>query len=285
MEKTNNLVSIFLLLLVSITLKSQPVAPTGRHWTVVSELTDEFNGTSLDRQKWLNYQPYWAGREPSQFDTNNVSVSDGNLILRSRVTNHDKQGNWIASACVSSKTKTMKPGYYSEARVKCPDLSMTGAYWFQGNYSEIDVVENFGAATAPKYSNYSTYMNSTLHYFKDGWSWDKAEQWNGNILPTSCADSFYTYGVWWKDSTTVIFYLNGKEVHTSKTGGPFDENMYMFFDMEAFDWGIGMPTIASLDDNSKNKQFVDWVHTYKLEKNNDKSVPESGLIKSVKNSK
>jgi hypothetical protein len=285
MKRTVFIFSILLLTSVSYTVKSQPTAPIGQHWTGVSELTDEYNGTLLDMQKWLNYQPYWAGREPSQFDTNNVSVSGGNLILLSRVTNHDKKGNWIASACVTSKTKAMKPGYYSEARVKCPDMSMTGAYWFQGNYSEIDVVENFGAATAQKYANYATYMNSTLHYFKDGWARDKAEQWNGNVLPTSCADTFYTYGVWWKDSTKVIFYLNRKEVHTSKTGGSFDENMYMFFDMEAFDWGIGMPTVASLDDNSKNKQYVDWVHTYKLEKDNDKSVPESGLNKSVKNSK
>ncbi|MFZ4546161.1 MAG: carbohydrate binding domain-containing protein [Bacteroidales bacterium] len=47
----------------------------------------------------------------------------------------------------------------------------------------------------------------------------------------------------------------------------FNENMQVFFDMEAYTWGIGLPTIASLDDNTKNTQYVDWIHTYMLTDN------------------
>jgi len=134
----------------------------------------------------------------------------------------------------------------------------------QGSCSEIDVIENFGAPTAPAYAGYETHMMTNLHYFKDGWANDKTTPWEAAIIKPACDKDFFTYGVWWKDSVTVIFYLDGKAVHTSKPGGLFKENMYMFFDMETFIWGIGLPTIESLDDSTKNTQYVDWVRTYKL---------------------
>jgi hypothetical protein len=259
------LLIIFLFAGTSNLTKAQPVITADNQWIPVNELTDEFNGSLLDGSKWINYHPYWDGRFPSAFKKENVSVSGGCLKLKSTVANYQKQGIWVNAACVSSKTKVMKPGYYSEARIKCPTLSMTGAYWFQGSYSEIDVIENFGAPTAPAYSGHETHMKTCLNYFKDGWASNKMTQWEGAIVKPACDKDFFTYGVWWKDSATVIFYLDGKEVHTSKPSGFFKENMYMFFDMETFIWGIGLPTIESLDDSTKNIQYVDWVRTYKLE--------------------
>jgi hypothetical protein len=259
----------------SFRTKSQPIVDSNYYWEIVPELTDEFNETVLDKQKWFNYLPYWSGREPSQFDTNNVTVSEGCLRLKSTVSNYNQTGNWIASSCVTSKTKAMRPGYYSEAKIKCPKLSMTGAFWFQGLYSEIDVIENFGAPTAAKYAGYETYMNTNTHYFVGGFVNDKYTQWSASILQPSCADTFFTYGVWWKDPATIIFFLNGQEIHTSKPAGSFNENMYMFFDMEAFSWGIGLPTIESLDDSTRNTQYVDWVRTFKLvPKSNSTLVPD-----------
>ena len=51
-------------------------------WQVQSALSDEFDGNSLDTTKWYNYHTYWSGRDPSQFSTDNVSVSNGVLVLR-----------------------------------------------------------------------------------------------------------------------------------------------------------------------------------------------------------
>lgn len=259
------LIIFFAIGLASNVLKAQPLILGEKHWVPVSELTDEFNDSVLDESKWINYHHYWAGRPPSAFKKENVSVSNGFLKLKSTVANYQQEGIWVNAACVSSKAKSMKPGYYSEARIKCPTLSMTGAFWFQGNYSEIDVIENFGAPTAPAYAGHETHMKTNLHYFMDGWENDKSTPWEAAIVKPACDKDFFTYGVWWKDSETVVFYLNGKEVHTSKTGGLFNENMYLFFDMETFNWGVGLPTLESLDDSTKNTQCVDWVRTYKIE--------------------
>jgi len=154
------LLIILLFAVVTNLSKAQPLRPIEKQWVPVNELTDEFNGSVLDGGKWLNYHPYWIGRAPSVFKTENVSVSGGYLKLKSTVANYDQQGNWVNAACVSSKTKAMKPGYYTEARIKCPTLSMTGAYWFQGSYSEIDVIENFGAPTSPVFAGHETHMKT-----------------------------------------------------------------------------------------------------------------------------
>lgn len=254
----------FMLWIDTQPLLAQPAAPAGKQWQVVPELTDEFNGSSLDASKWQPDHPYWNGREPSQFTPNNVSVSGGNLRLKSTVKDWNKQGNWVWSACVTSQTKAMKKGFYSEARIKCSSLSMTGAYWFQGNYSEIDVIENFGAPSNPSYADHDHHMKTNLHYFANGWNNDITSPWEANILSPACDDAYFTYGVWWKDAWTIVFYLNGQEVHTSTPGGAFNEDMYMFFDTEVFSWGIGHPTLASLDNDAINTQLVDWVHTYEL---------------------
>lgn len=242
-----------------------PPAPLGVRWVPVAALTDEFDGDTLDDGKWVPYHHYWNGREPSQFNRANVSVTGGNLKLKSTVADVSQTGNWVSSACVSSRAKSMKRGMYSEARIRCPTLSMTGAYWFQGSYSEIDVIENFGAPTGAGYEDYDRRMMTNLHYFAGGWANDVPTPWEKTDLDPPVDEAFWVYGVWWKNSREVVFYLNGEPVHTSRAAGDFDEDMYLFFDMETFHWGIGLPTLESLQDDRKNTQYVDWVRTYELQ--------------------
>jgi hypothetical protein len=52
---------IFLLAIASNMLKGQPLSPVEKQWVPVSELTDEFNGSLLDSNKWINFHPYWDG--------------------------------------------------------------------------------------------------------------------------------------------------------------------------------------------------------------------------------
>jgi hypothetical protein len=52
-------------------------------------------------------------------------------------------------------------------------------------------------------------------------------------------------------------------VATITTRGPFTIPQYMFFDQEAFTWA-GLPTVESLQDNTRNAMYVDWVHAWRL---------------------
>ncbi len=92
------------------------------------------------------------GAHPSRFSTNNVTVGHGYLGLSSTpmVTQVESCANpnkdiWIHSACVASRKPIASYGYYA-ARVKASRLPMTSSFWFQGKYSEIDVVEEVGAS-------------------------------------------------------------------------------------------------------------------------------------------
>ena len=44
-----------------------PEPPVGQRWILNEDFSDEFNGTSLDSDKWLDHHPKWSGREPGIF--------------------------------------------------------------------------------------------------------------------------------------------------------------------------------------------------------------------------
>jgi beta-glucanase (GH16 family) len=244
-----------------------PQAPPGYRWQETPDLSDEFNGPELDKAKWLPFQPYWQGREPSHFDPGNVATHEGKLELRSTSLVNDiaevKHPNWdiwIHAACVASTTPRATYGYY-EARVKASRLVMTSSFWFQGKYSEIDVVEEIGGLG--KHFLQSDSMQMNTHYFPQGWSTDKStyEAWK---MPYAAADEFHVYGMWWKDKDTVWFYHDGKKVAELHPRGEFLEPMYLFFDTEVFT-SEGLPTVESLKDPQQDTMSVDWVRAWKLE--------------------
>jgi len=239
-----------------------PCPPKGYRWQIIESLTDEFAGDALDESKWLAQHPYWSGRN-STHTPSNVSVRDGNLRLLStlRAGATEVKASTVTAACVASTTARCGPGYY-EARIKCSDISMTSAFWLQGKYSEIDVIENIGNASEPN----SVWINQTMmtntHYFKGGWDKDRKTPFNWK-MPSPSSAEYHVYAVWWKDQDTVASYHNGQLIKDVTTGGPFDEKQYMFFDTEVFTLH-GWPTKASLLDPNKNTMLVDWVRAWQL---------------------
>lgn len=243
-----------------------PPAPAGRKWQAFAGLSDEFTSGKLDGAKWLPGLTYWDGRPPSRYDAKNVSVADGMLKLRSTPlvasltkVRHPDEDIWVASACVSSKKYVAFYGYY-EARIQASDLSMTSSFWFQGKYSEIDVVEQLGAPVVN--ADDRNFMLMNTHSFKDGWDKDVAtpERWR---MPTPAAAGFHVYGVWWKDQDTVWFYHDGTKVAEVKPHARFLEPMLMIFDTEVFTWS-GLPSVESLNNPKRNSMDIDWVRAWKL---------------------
>lgn len=233
--------------------------PISGSWEPIPELTDEFSGTSLDTNKWQYNHPYWSGREPSQYNAANVSVGGGNLQLKSTVANYNQTGNWVWAACITSLQKTVQAGGYYESRIKGSNISMTSAFWMQGSYSEIDVIENIGESTVD--SSRNRLMRINTHYYPNGWDNDIKTPHNFDMGFESDS-GFHVYAVYWENNSTMRFYLDNIEVWSTQTGGPFNEPMYMFFDTEVFTWD-GLPTISSLDDNNKNTMYVDWVRSWR----------------------
>lgn len=244
---------------------AQPNAPSGKKWQAVNELTDDFN--SFNSSKWQKGHPYWAGRSPSQFNNNNLSWQNGNLRLTGTLRYPNRQGDFIWTACLTSKAKSFKKGMYAEARIKNADMAIVSSFWMQGNYSEIDVIENWGEVKNNqwRYLDYTMEMNT--HYYPKpcGWPCDKKTPKHatnpGNVGNSA---EYAVYGVWWVDSRNIRWYRDGVQVASVTLSHDFNEDMYMFFDMEAFTWGPGLPSNNDLNNGNKNTAFYDWVRTYRL---------------------
>jgi beta-glucanase (GH16 family) len=254
------------LLLIGSLAHSLPAAPDGYRWEPIPELSDDFNGAQLDSSKWAPSHPYWKGREPSRFNEANVSTHHGRLELRSTAAVKalsdvkDLQKDiWVNSACVSSKAPIASYGYY-EARMKASQLSMSSSFWFQGKYSEIDVVEQFGKPVNRSWR--SRYMMMDSHYFTGNPKTDHNAQARTE-MSSGAGEQYHVYGVWWKDKDSLVYFLDGREVARTHPAGEFLEPMYMFFDTEVFT-DSGLPSIADLQDDRINTMSVDWVHSWRL---------------------
>jgi hypothetical protein len=271
---------------------SLPDVPDGFHWEKIEHLSDEFNEDGLDESKWLDYHPYWNGREPSRYSKDNVNVTNDNLILintsqvddLSEVANPD-QDVWVDAAVITSKNRNVSYGYY-EARIKESNISMMSAFWFQGKYSEIDVIENIGA---PSNSNgHEKQMHMNTHYYPGGWDNDQTTPRNWT-MPYLAGEDYHVYGVWWIDERHMNFYHNGTLTAEVELPGDYDEPMYMFFDTEVFTWE-GLPTIESLNNPDLNTMYVDWVRSWELapgssvEQSSTSNLPDqSSLIQNYPN--
>ena len=262
-------------------IDAQGFPPLTESWGLVDLLTDEFDGDVINSEKWNDLHPIWSGRAPSQFKKEKTTVGGGYLRLKStsRVDDLSEVENpevdiWVDAASMTSKTNIAKPGHYYEASFKASELSMASSFWFRmGTYSEIDVIDNMGHSSIPeKEEDKAHEYHANTHYY--------GIHENLNPLPsefqmeTKGRDEFHTYGLWWKDPKTLIFYHNGEEVMAITPQVDFDEDLFLIFDTEVFTWD-GLPTIESLNDDSRNTMLVDFVRTYQL----TQATFDPGLLK------
>ena len=84
--------------------------------------------------------------------------------------------------------------------------------------------------------------------------------------PTKNSERFYTYGFYWKSATELMFYLDGEYVYTLNPPIPFDNDLFLQFSIEAYDWNPipddgGRVANASKEDRTT---LIDYIHVYKL---------------------
>src|SRR5512137_774182 len=115
---------------------------------------DEFDGPTLDTNKWRIGMSWWRGRQPAWFNPTNVTVRDGGLHLTMRKEavppELEKQGyKDYTSAALHTKARSSF-GYY-EVKARPMNSGGSSSFWFcqdetPGWGTEIDVFEIGGKA-------------------------------------------------------------------------------------------------------------------------------------------
>ncbi len=270
-----------------------PTAPPGYKWELSAQYSDEFDGNSLDLDKWRKKHPFWNGRKPAWFNPASISVGDGYMKITNGILDNPFNGYEIYGGAVTSKNENTKFAYY-ECRLKASSTRMSTTFWLENrkaplpggcggdSYSqELDIVETIGDAT--RHPNYATHMKSNTHFrwkncnggneqfFSKGTTTGPIKAPDGSNQESD--EGFHTYGAWWKDANEVTFYLDNEQgetvpFRTDKTATPFNRGMFICMVTETYDWEQ-RPTDASLTDPNRNTSYYDWVRVWVL-------VPDDG---------
>ncbi len=222
-------------------------------------MSDEFESTALDPNKWHPKNPRWLGRQPAFFYPGNVSVSEGKLHLtmkKEEVTQmpRDKGYHTYTSAAVQSKTK-VKYGYFE---VKCKPMKSHGSssFWFYDRtpdlWTEIDVFEIGGAAPG-----FEKKYNMNVHVFRTPSAkkhWAFHGEW---IAPANLADDYHVYGLGW-DKERIKWYFDGVLVRWVENTH-WHQPLTLNFDSETMPKWFGLPK----DSDLPSTYSIEYVRAWK----------------------
>ncbi|HBE67520.1 MAG TPA: hypothetical protein DDW52_05155, partial [Planctomycetaceae bacterium] len=264
-------------LVVPQTLQSNlPTAPHGFRWESIDSLTDEFDGKQLDRSKWHDHNPNWVGRAPGKFMPSSVAVEDGLLRIQLEPLIPADGEFTIAAGTIQAKQRALY-GYY-ECRMKASQLSASSNFWFvsddiklNGGSLKQELIAQFTIGKSDQHKDFMKSTAMSAYKSKDAGTQRRKTKVTDQVkLASSVADDFHTYGLWWVDANTLVFYADGKHAYTLHPSKKFDARPFrhplsMTFVCETYDWQP-IPTARELVDEAKNTALIDYVRSYRLVK-------------------
>ena len=214
--------------------------------------SDEFNGYSLDTQKWntaYRWGPGWTinGEKQYYVDRNNNPdfghspfEFDGNHMTISAIRTPDylsSSANWkpyLSGALTTYNKFKMRYGYV-EMRARLPKgKGLWSAFWLlhqndNDRRPEIDVVEYIGDRPNTVYNTY--------HYY-DNWNLRSTPSYEA-AGPDYSTD-FHTFGMKWEPGK-ITWYVDGVERNSHSDGNVAWEDMYLLVNLAVGGWWPGDP--------------------------------------------
>jgi len=227
-------------------------------WKKYQAMSDEFEGTELDSQKWWPTNPTWKGRKPGLFHPRNVSVRDGKLLLTMRkehVPKMDKLQGFHTYTCAAVQSKTkVKYGYF-EVKAKPMKSAGSSSFWFYATsrdwHTEIDVYEIGG--TAPKFEKK---YNMNVHVFRtptERRHWSLHGEW---VAPANLAEDYHVYGLEWDDNK-IKWFVDGVLVRWVENTH-WHQPLTLNFDSETMPNWFGLPN----DEDLPSVYSVEYVRAW-----------------------
>lgn len=255
--------------------------PSGKTWSKVENLSDEFNDGSLDETKWLNTDPSrWVGRAPGIFKKDAMTETAGNLKLTAYKLDTPEvvNGNTYthAGGYIGSKVAA-QVGYYFECKMKANKTFMSSTFWLINHkneaigcdrrVTELDIQECVGQVTTTE--NWALQFDETIHSNTHSRQAECAETLTGSVggnteLGGKAWSDYHIYAAWWKSATEIEFYLDGKKVYSVTPKSNFDLPMYLRMVVETYNWNP-VPSDGGMTGTEEERTTsYAWVRTWEL---------------------
>lgn len=222
--------------------------------------SDEFDGTSLNTGDW-NYETGasgWGNNELQNYQagSNNVTVSNGKLIIEARAEN----GGYTSARITTQGKKSFKYGRI-DIRAKLPfGQGIWPALWMLGDNintvswpacGEIDIMEMVGNAPAT--------THGTLHWDDNGHQYAGG---NTSLSSGILADKFHVYTIIW-NTQSIKWYLDDALFHTmdisSAAMSEFDNNFFFIMNIAV---GGNWPGYPDATTTFPQRMIVDYVRVF-----------------------
>jgi len=222
--------------------------------------SDEFDGTSLNTTKW-GYENGNLGvnNEKQFYQTQNVAVSNGNLVITAR--KESVGGQPYTSGRINSNGKFSTTYGRIEASIKLPGVQgLWPAFWMLGNSistgagwpacGEIDIMEQV---------NTSSTVLGTIHWFNTQYSY-----YGGNTVTTPT--NYHVYAIEW-DAASIRWYVDGVQFHEANILNNIngtEEFHAPFFILLNVAVGGNLPGNVINDGGLPASMYVDYVRVYSI---------------------
>ncbi|WP_242632241.1 LamG domain-containing protein [Rubripirellula amarantea] len=283
-----NLVLILMTLVCTQLFADQPFfddgqdpKPTDKQWQRVESLSDDFDGTELDKSKW-SADPAangwgWIGRPPGLFQESGAVVEEGNLRITVGKLEEPRVINGHEFKYHGAIIRSVNPGnvgMYFEARMKANATEMSSTFWLMTPPNsprrlELDIQECVGRTTdqtAGWAKNWNQIFHSNMIRRATRKQPEKEQLQNSVVTETKNSQRYYVYGAWWKSPREVRFYLDGKYTYSIKPNVDWNVPSYYQMAIETYDWNP-VPDdgglVASGNWDQRTTQY-DWVRTWQL---------------------
>lgn len=256
---------------------------------------DNFDGDTLDMTKWKFYSHEDFKRRGCYYDTENIIVKDGNLIIRTDYKD-GKYGNgwytgWIETS-VEKHPEDAADGYqgfsttYGYFEVRCRAANMTGAwsaFWMMPDegvaFTDDDVQDTGtdGAELDIMETNWGKNRTGhVVHY--DGYDEKLKSVNSGKKRVKNMHTEFHTFALEWTESE-YIFYIDGEESWRTSKMGTSRVNQYMILSHEVGGYFSGNTLHPGINEdgtthwtgdvemNDRNVSYdfvIDYVRVYSL---------------------
>ncbi len=187
----------------------QDPRPAGKVWKSVDNMSDDFEGTSLDAAKWQS-EPVgngwsWDGRPPALFKANNVTIEEGKMRVTVGKLDEPVVRNGNRFTHQGAIVRSLNPGqvgWYFECRMKANKTVMSSTFWLMTKNDtkkklELDIQECVGRTTAKTESwgkDWDRIFHSNAIHRTNRYNREKVQLQAHKELETKNSERYYVYG-------------------------------------------------------------------------------------------